>query len=417
MSSIERIVIVGAGLAGARAAQALRTEGYEGAITLLGDEPERPYIRPPLSKEYLRGEEHREETRVHPEAFYAEQRIDLRLATPVRSVDPSARDVVLADGKRLPFDRLLLATGSRPRRLPVEGADLPGVVTLRTMADADVLRDAAAEAETIVVVGAGWIGTEVAASLRMLGRHVVLVAPNAVPLEGVLGTEIGLVYRDLHAEHGVVLRLGLSVDRIIGTDRVKAVETSGGKRIATDLVVVGIGVEPRTELAAAAGLDVGDGVEVNATLETSASGIFAAGDIASAWHPFYGERVRVEHWANARFQGTVAGKAMLGSSDANERIPYFFSDQYDLTMEYTGRARPGDRLVVRGSLEDREFIAFWLADGRVVAGMNANVPDVAKPIERLIRSRTTVDPDALADPSVPLEALIAAVPAAASGVR
>jgi 3-phenylpropionate/trans-cinnamate dioxygenase ferredoxin reductase subunit len=405
MTSIERIVIVGAGLAGAKAAEALRKDGFDGAITLLGDEPERPYIRPPLSKDYLRGESERDGAFVHPDTYYAEHRIDLRPSSRVSEIAVPSREVVLDDGQRLPFDRLLIATGARPRHLPVDGADLAGVLRLRTLADADELRVAAAEAENVVVVGAGWIGSEVAASLRMVGRSVVLVAPDAVPLERVLGREIGGVYRDLHLAHGVDLRLGSGVQRILGDDRVREVETTSGERIKAELVIVGIGATPRTGLAEAAGLDVGDGIEVSATLETSASGIFAAGDVAAAWHPFYERRVRTEHWANAKFQGPAAARSMVGGTAPYDRIPYFYSDQYDLGMEYTGLASASDDLVVRGNLADRAFVAFWLAEGRVVAGMNANVWDVAKPIERLIRSRATVDVRALADPSVAIDEL------------
>ena len=400
MSSIDRIVIVGAGLAAARAAEALRKERYEGSITILGDEPQRPYLRPPLSKEYLRGEADREQVYVHTATFYAEHRIDLRSATAVRAIEPGSREVVLEGEERVAFDRLLLATGARPRTLPVPGANLPGVMTLRTLAEADALHAAAIDAERIVVIGAGWIGSEVAASLRMLGRSVVLIAPEVVPLERVLGPEIGGVYRDVHVEHGVDWRPETTVGRLVGTDRVQGVETSAGERIAADLVVIGVGVQPRTELAVAAGIAVGDGVEVSATLETSVPGIFAAGDVASAWHPFYDRRLRSEHWANAKFQGSAAARSMLGATDPFDRIPYFYSDQYDVGMEYTGHASASDRLVVRGSLADRRFVAFWLADGRVVAGMNVNVWDVAKPIERLIRSRAVVDPNALTDPSV-----------------
>jgi 3-phenylpropionate/trans-cinnamate dioxygenase ferredoxin reductase subunit len=403
MSSIERIVIIGAGLAGARAAEALRKDGFAGLITLVGDEPDRPYLRPPLSKDYLRGESDREKVYVHPESFYVEQRIDLRARSAARAIDLGPREVVLDDGERLHFDRLLIATGARPRQSTIPGADLPGVVTFRTLSDADNVRDAAANAEQIVVIGTGWIGSEVSASLRMLGHNVVLIGTDAVPLERVLGPEIGGVYRDLHLEHGVAFRPGTSVARIIGTDRVQAVETGAGERVAADLVVPGIGVEPRTDLAQAAGLAVGDGIEVSATLETSVPGIFAAGDVAGAWHPFYDRRLRTEHWANAKFQGTAAGPLMLGANSPYDRIPFFYSDQYDLGMEYTGRAERGDRLVVRGSLADREFVAFWTRDGRVVAGMNANIWDVAKPIERLIRSRAVVDGGALADPSVRIE--------------
>jgi 3-phenylpropionate/trans-cinnamate dioxygenase ferredoxin reductase subunit len=412
MSSIERIAIVGAGLAAARAAEALRKDGYEGSITMLGDEPERPYLRPPLSKEYLRGEGDREQVYVHPATFYAEQRIDLRSTTRVRAIDPRSKEVVLDDEERVPFDRLLIATGAQPRTLPVPGADLPGVMTLRTVADADAIRAAATDAEGIVVIGAGWIGSEVAASLRTLGKTVTLIAPEAVPLERVLGPQVGGVYRDLHLQRGVEWRPGTTVKRFVGTDRVKAVETSADERIAADLVVVGVGVQPRTELAVSAGLAVGDGIEVGATLETSVPGIFAAGDVASAWHPFYERRLRTEHWANAKFQGAAAGRAMLGDLVPYDRIPYFYSDQYDLGMEYTGWASPSDRLVVRGSLADRQFVAFWLNEGRVVAGMNANVWDVAKPIERLIRSRAITDPGALTDPSVAIDELAGAtVPA------
>lgn len=407
MSSIQRIVIVGGGLAAARAAEGARTAGYEGSITIVGDEPEPPYLRPPLSKEYLRGESDRKKVYVQPASFYEEQRITLRSATTVRAIDPATREVVLDDEARVPFDRLLVATGARPRALSVPGADVSGVMTLRTVEDADAIRAAAAGAERIVVIGSGWIGSEVAASLRMLGHAVSLVAPDAVPLERVLGPDIGGVYRDLHVQQGVDWRPGTRITQIDGTDGVQGVETSNGERIAADLVVVGIGVEPRTELADTAGLAVGDGIEVSATLETSVPGIFAAGDVASAWHPFYERRVRTEHWANARFQGAAAGRAMLGETAPYDRIPYFYSDQYDLGMEYTGWATASDQLVVRGSLADRQFVAFWLRDGRLVAGMNANIWDVAKPIERLIRSRAAVDAAALADASVPIDELAA----------
>jgi 3-phenylpropionate/trans-cinnamate dioxygenase ferredoxin reductase subunit len=405
MSSIDRVVIVGAGLAAARAAETLRNDGYEGSITILGEESERPYLRPPLSKEYLRGESDRASVHVHPETFYAEQRIDLRLATRVLGIEPRTREVVLAGTGHIPYDRLLIATGARPRALPVPGADLAGVMTLRAMTDADAIHAAAMTAERIVVIGSGWIGSEVAASLRMLGRTVTLIGPETVPLERVLGPEVGGVYRDLHLQHGVDWRPRTMVRRIVGRDRVKAVETATGERIAADLVVVGVGVLPRTELAVSAGIAVGDGIEVSATLETSIPGIFAAGDVASAWHPFYKRRFRSEHSANAKFQGSAAGRSMLGASESFDRIPYFYSDQYDLGMEYTGRASANDQLVIRGSVADLQFVAFWLADGRVVAGMNANVWDVAKPIEHLIRSRAAVDLEALADPSVAIDEL------------
>ena len=414
MSSIERIVIVGAGLAGARAAEALRKDGYEGRITVFGDEADPPYHRPPLSKEYLRGEARRQDVEALPESFYAENHIDLRLSDPVRGIDVAAREVFAEDGERVRFDRLLLATGSAPRALPVPGAELDGVMTLRTLADADALRAGARDSESIVVIGAGWIGSEVAASLRMLDRRVTLVAPERVPLERVLGPEIGRVYRDLHVERGVDLRSGTKIARITGRGRVDGVETAAGERIPADLVVAGIGVRPRVELAERAGLAVGDGIEVGATLETSVPGIFAAGDVASAWHPVYGRRLRIEHWANARFQGSAVARSMLGGTAPFERLPYFYSDQYDLGMEYRGFASPSHRLVVRGSLADRRFVAFWLDQGRVVAGMNANVPDVGKPVEALIRSRAVVDAALLADASLPIEEVAGTSAAAAA---
>jgi 3-phenylpropionate/trans-cinnamate dioxygenase ferredoxin reductase component len=413
MNSIRRIVIVGAGLAGARAAEAVRKDGYDGAIALLGEESERPYIRPPLSKEFLRGEAGRDAAYVHPETFYADNRIELETGARVTAVEPASHKVVLSHGRRLAFDRLLLATGAAPRKLTVPGSDLPGVVSLRTMADAEHLRTVAREAERAVVIGAGWIGTEVAASLRQLGLDVVVIAPGKLPLERVLGSEIAAVYRDLHTEHGVEFRFGRHVAAVTGRERAEGIRTTDGETIAAQLVVAGVGAEPRTELARSAGLSVSDGIEVGPGLETSVPGIFAAGDVASAWHPFYERRVRTEHWANAKFQGAAAGRLMLGANEPFDRIPYFYSDQYDLGMEYTGMASASDRLVVRGDLAAREFIAFWTRDGRVVAGMNANVWDVAKPIERLIRSRSVVDAEALADPSTPLDDL-APVPAAVS---
>jgi 3-phenylpropionate/trans-cinnamate dioxygenase ferredoxin reductase subunit len=414
MTSIERIVVVGAGLAGARAVETLRKDGYDGAITLVGEEPERPYMRPPLTKDYLRGETEREAVYVHPTGFYEEHRIDLRADTVVGSIDIAARAVVLADGERLAFDRLLVATGAAPRALEVPGAELPGVFGLRTLADADAIRAALGSAASIVVIGAGWIGNEVAASLRMLGRSVTLIAPDRLPLERVLGPEIAGVYRDLHVERGVNVRLGERVERVAGSGRVEAVITSTGERIQADLVVVGIGVEPRSELARAAGLAVRDGIEVGATLESSVPGIFAAGDVASAVHPFYGRRLRSEHWANAKFQGAAAARAMLGGTAAYDRLPYFYSDQFDLGMEYRGHASSSDSVIVRGSLRDRKFIAFWLRDGRVVAAMNANLWEVGKPIEQLIRSGVVVDPARLADPAVPIDEVASLDTAAAA---
>ncbi len=400
-------VIVGAGLAGAKAAEALREEGFDGRVVLVGAEPERPYERPPLSKDYLRGESGREKAYVHPEAFYAEHEIELRLATAVEAIDPGAHEIVLGDG-RLRYDRLLLATGAEPRRLVAAGAELDGVHQLRTFADADALRARLDAGGRVVVVGAGWIGSEVAASARQRGLEVTVIEPLSVPLERVLGPEVGGVYRDLHRERGVDLRLGTGVVAFEGDERVRSVRTTGGA-VDCDFVVVGVGVAPRVGLAQAAGLAIGDGILVDAALRTSAPDVFAAGDVASAEHPFLGRRIRVEHWANAIDQGASAARSMLGQDVAYDRIPYFFSDQYDVGMEYAGHALGWDEVVLRGDPAGREFIAFWLADRIVVAGMNVNVWDVNEQIQGLIRSRRRIDPARLADADAALGEIAGAV--------
>ena len=402
MTDNRTFVIVGASLAGAKAAEALRQEGFEGRVVLIGEERDRPYDRPPLSKGYLRGDEDGIKIFVHDEGFYENQDIELRTATRVAAIDPAAKEVVLDDGERLGYHRLLLTTGAAPRRLNVPGADLPGVHYLRDVNDADRLGLAVRQASRVVVVGAGWIGSEVAASARQMGADVAMVDPGLVPLANVMGPEVGAVFRELHASHGVELHLGSGVEAIVGTNSVDGVQTSGGEVVEGDLVVVGIGAVPRTELAEAAGIRVGNGIEVCEYLETSAAGIFAAGDVAAAWHPGLGERIRVEHWANALNQGPVAARNMVGKPTPYDRIPYFFSDQYDFGMEYSGHARHFDQVVFRGDPDEGKFIAFWLNDGRVVAGMNANVWDVTGPIQALIRSRQVVDIARLADPAIPL---------------
>lgn len=406
MSAARTFAIVGASLAGAKAAEALRQEGFDGRIVLIGEESERPYERPPLSKDFLRGAAGREKVYVHDDAFYAGQAIEVRTATRVVALDPAASEVQLEDGERLGYDRLLLATGAEARRLTIPGSELPGVHTLRTLADSESLRQALTPSSRVVVVGAGWIGSEVAASARQTGADVVVVERGALPLERVLGPEIGEVYRDLHSDNGVEFLPGTGVAAFAGARAVEEVHTTEGRRIPCDLVVVGVGAAPRVELAGAAGLTIENGIAVDERLETSAPGIFAAGDVASAWHPFYRARIRVEHWANALNQGPAAARNMLGRDVAYERLPYFFSDQYDLGMEYTGHAPVWDEVVFRGDPAKRQFIAFWLHRGRVVAGMNANVWDVTGPIGELIRSRAEVDRSRLADPDVALDDLV-----------
>jgi len=400
----ETFVIVGASLAGAKAAEELRTHGYSARVVRLGSAPERPYERPPLSKEYLRGESPREKAFVHADGFYAEQDIDLETETTATSIDLDASRITLDDGRELAYDKLLLTTGAEPRRLSIPGADLEGIYYLRTLADCDALRGRLENGGRVVVIGAGWIGSEVAASARQLGLDVTLVDPMARPNERVFGPEIGEFYRDVHASHGVHLRLGEGVEAFEGDGRVGRVRTSTG--IAEcDFAVVGVGVAPRVELADRAGLEVDNGIRTAETLRTSAPNVFAAGDVASAWHPIYEQHLRVEHWSNALHQGPAAARAMLGEAVTYDRTPYFYSDQYDIGMEYSGFAPSWDEVVLRGDRSAGEFIAFWLRDLRVVAGMNVNVWDVQDDIRALIGSGAVVDPAALRDPDTPLGTL------------
>jgi 3-phenylpropionate/trans-cinnamate dioxygenase ferredoxin reductase subunit len=402
-------VIVGAGLAGAKAAQELRERGFDGRVVLVGAEPERPYERPPLSKDYLRGESEREKAHVHPAGFYEEKEIDLETGSAVAAIDPGASRVLLEGGRELAYDRLLLTMGAEPRRLPIPGADLDGIHYLRTFADADALRTRLeAGAGRVAVVGGGWIGSEVAASARQRGLEVTVIDPLALPNERIFGTEVGSFYRDVHAENGVEMRLGRGVEAFEGDRAVAGVRLSDGAQVECDFAVVGVGVAPRIELARDAGIEVENGIVVDEHLLTSAPNIYAAGDVANAWHPFYERRIRVDHWANALNQGPAAARSMLGEDVSYERIPYFFSDQYDVGMEYSGYAERWDEVVLRGDPGASEgFVAFWLHDGRVLAGMNVNVWDVNQHVKELIRARRPVDTRALADPGTPLDSLLA----------
>jgi 3-phenylpropionate/trans-cinnamate dioxygenase ferredoxin reductase component len=391
------LVIIGAGLAGAKAAEAARDAGYPGRVVLVGDEAHRPYERPPLSKAVLRGEAEPDSTRVHPDGFYDDHGIEL-VTGHIAAVDPGARRFELAGGEALAFDRAVLATGAEPRRLAVPGADLGGVRYLRSVDDAVGLRDAIRASSRVAVVGAGWIGSEVAASARQVGAD----SPATVPLQRVLGDRVGDVFRQLHADHGVRLRLGVGVQELRGSDAVEEVALTNGTVEAADLVVVGIGVTPRTEVAAAAGAAVGDGVVVDQYLESGAQGIYAAGDVASAWHPHYRRNVRIEHWANALNQGAAAGRNAAGRREPYDRLPYFFSDQYDLGMEYVGLGDPTDDLVVRGDLDGREFVAFWHRERVVTAAMTVNVWDVVDDLRAIVASGRPVDAGRLADEDVPL---------------
>jgi 3-phenylpropionate/trans-cinnamate dioxygenase ferredoxin reductase subunit len=400
-----RFVIVGASLAGAKAAETLRSEGFDGEVVLVGEEPVRPYERPPLSKGYLQGSAERESVFVHDAGFYGANDIDLRLSRRVETLNPHERRVVLDNGEQIGFDSCLIATGAAPRRLSIAGSDLDGVYYLRDLADADRLRAAITDAARVAVIGAGWIGCEVAASARQLSAEVALVEAAPVPLSRVLGDELGRFYADLHAERGVELHLGAGVDSLKGFRRVEEVRLVDGQRIPCDMVVVGVGVAPRVELAAAAGLDLDNGIVTDEQLATSASGIYAAGDVANAWHPLFGRLIRLEHWSSALNQGPAAARNMLGQSTPYTRVPYFYSDQYEVGMEYSGYATEWDRVIYRGDPAGREFIAFWMQDGRVAAGMNVNVWGVADHIASLVAGKAQVDPARLADPDTDLATL------------
>jgi 3-phenylpropionate/trans-cinnamate dioxygenase ferredoxin reductase subunit len=402
VSDPRRFVIVGASLAGAKAAETLRKEGFEGSVALVGEEAERPYERPPLSKEFLRGEAGPEKLYVHADGFYEAQGIDLRLSSAVTSLDVGDQTVSLASGERLGYDSLLLCTGARPRRLALPGAELPGVYYLRDMASSVALREAIQAAGRAVIVGAGWIGCEVAASARQLGAEVAIVEMGPLPLQKVLGPEMGRFYRDVHRDHGVEMHFGVAPEAVVGSAAAEGVRLVDGRTVAGGIVIVGIGAEPRAELAAQGGLETGNGVLTDEYLETSRPGIFAAGDVANSFHPLFGERVRLEHWSAARNQGPAAARNMLGRHEPYARVPYFYSDQYDVGMEYSGHAPSWDEVIFRGDLEAGEFIVFWVKDGRVAAGMNVNIWDVSGDISDLVASRRAVDRQKLADPEVSL---------------
>ncbi|HEX4983873.1 MAG TPA: FAD-dependent oxidoreductase [Ilumatobacteraceae bacterium] len=405
MTVDQTLVIIGASLAGAKTAEGARAAGFEGRVILVGDEQQPPYERPPLSKAVLRGEAAPETTSVHDETFYADHDVELRSGRTVEAVDPHRHQVRLDGGEVVSFTTAVLATGAAPRRLDIPGADLSGIYYLRELGDARRLGDAIRGARRVAVIGAGWIGSEVAASARQMGADVVLIDPSPVPLHRVLGDDIGEVFRRLHADNGVTLRLRTGVAELRGKASVEQVVLTDGRVEDADVVVVGVGVTPRVELAATAGLKVDNGIVVDEFLETSVPGVYAAGDVASAWHPHYGHHLRVEHWSNALNQGMAAGTNAAGRREGYTRLPYFFSDQYDLGMEYVGYSDPSDAVVVRGSLADREFIAFWHRDGIVTAAMHANVWDVVEDLKAIVASGRALQPSRLADPAVALTEL------------
>ncbi|SEB98308.1 Reductase C-terminal [Paramicrobacterium humi] len=398
-------VIVGGGLAAASAAEELRAQGLDGAVTVIAGESHEPYIRPPLSKEVLLGTAEADTAFVHERGWYPEHDIELLTADAATRLDPPGRTVELASGRTISYDELLLATGARARRLEVPGADLPGVHVLRTLEDSEALREALRDGgKRVVTIGGGWIGLEVTAAAATYGNDVTVVMRGEIALASALGDDLGRFFQSRHEAHGVRFVTGANATRLTGEDRVTGVDTDTGEHLAADVVVVGIGAIPNTRLAEEAALDVDDGVLADAALRTSDEHIRAAGDVANAWHPVLERRLRSEHWANAIEQGKAAARSLLGQDVSYDEVPYFYTDQYDIGMEYAGYfplARDAD-VLYRGDRESGEFIAFWLRNDAVVAGMNVNVWDVNDDIKELVRSGRRIDRARLADPDVAL---------------
>ncbi len=405
MAREETFVVVGAGLAGGRAVETLRQEGFAGRIVLVGAEAERPYERPPLSKDVLRGEAKDDKVFLRPPEYYAEQRIDLRLGVAAQHLVPAERSIVLSSGESLTYDKLLIATGVHVRRLNVPGHDLAGVHYLRTLWDAQTIREATRAANRVVVIGAGFIGAEVAASSRVQGKEVTLIEMLPVPLQRALGEQVGQIYADIHRERGVDLRLGEAISELRGAGRVEEVVTSSGARIPADLVVVGVGVNPEVAWTHGSGLHAPNGIQVNEFAEASLPNVYAAGDVAYWWHPTLQEHLRVEHYDNAQNQGVAAAKSMLGVREPYAPVPYFWSDQYDLTLQYLGHGSGSDEIVFRGDVAGRKFFAFYLRDEKLRAALLVNrVRDVG-PVRRLLRDQVPVTRAQLADEQVDLRRL------------
>jgi 3-phenylpropionate/trans-cinnamate dioxygenase ferredoxin reductase subunit len=399
------IAIVGASLAGSSAAATLREEGFDGRVLLIGSEPQLPYDRPPLSKNYLRGVVPFEKTLLRPPDFYRERAIEMRLGTTVTRVDPEKRTLELTGGERLEFDQLLIATGGRNRRFPIPGLDLPGVYDLRTVADADRIREAIKGGGRAVVVGMGFIGAEVAASLRQSGLEVVAIEPFKTPLYRALGEEIGRVVEGLHRDQGVEMILDDAVTAFEGAGRVERVVTRNGRRIECSLAVFGLGIEPATDLVAGTAVRVDNGILVDDQCRTNVPGIFAAGDVANHYHPVCGRQMRVEHWQNGVKQGAAAARSMLGRGQSYDEVHWFWSDQFDANIQYAGFHAAWDAIVVRGSLPERKFLAFYLADGRVESAVAINQGRDLRRTLPIIKARVAVDPQRLADPAVDLRTL------------
>lgn len=402
MSATPTVLIVGGGVAAGSTAASLREEGFEGDVVLVTSEPRPPHERPPLSKGLLAGDDDPSSTHLHPTSWWEARDVELRTGRTVVDLGTGAHEAVLDDGATIAWDRAVLATGASPEAPRIDGALQDGVHQLRTVDDALALRTALEAADRVAVVGASWIGTEVAAAARGHGCEVVLLASGPTPLSATLGPEVGRTYLDLHRDEGVDVRTDVRVARVTGDGRADGVVLEDGTSLDADLVVLGVGVTPSTGLATLSGIDVDDGVTTDASLRTSVPDVLAVGDVASHDHPRLG-RLRVEHVEVARAHGVTAAKVLTGQDVAHEELPLFYSDQYDLGMEYVGHARDWDRVVLRPG-DGRAHVAFYLdEDDVVLAGTHADVWDATDVIRALVGR--TVDPDVLGDPDVALEDL------------
>ena len=397
-------VVVGANLCGGTAVHTLRQEGFDGRIVLVGEEPDLPYERPPLSKEYLRGEQSRDALFLQPSSWYEENRVELRLGTRAVAIDPVERTVELSDGDRVGYEAVLLASGGRPRKLP--GEPIERVLYLRTVDDADRIRSELTGGQHLVVVGAGFIGAEVAASARTLGLEVTCLEVLDVPLERALGKEMGRLYAEIHREHGVDLRTGEGVQSMEQTDGGVVVQTTQGAAIEGDAVVVGVGIEPNVELGESAGARIDNGLVVDQFCRTTIEGVFAAGDVANHWHPVFERHVRVEHFDNAIKHGSAAARNMMGRDEPYDDPHWFWSDQYEHNLQYAGFAARWDEIVVRGSTETRNFVAFYLSDGVVLAALGLNRGKDVRRAMKLIRAKARPDPMLLRDEDVDLRKIV-----------
>ncbi len=393
----DSVAIVGANLAGGHVAAALRNEGFGGRILLIGAEPHRPYDRPPVSKELLTGAKSAEDTFLHPQPWYQDHEIELLLGETVDSIETARPSVTLRSGPRIAVDRIVLCTGGRARRLDIPGGDLAGIHYLRTLDDAAALRADLAQPRRVVVVGSGFIGAEAAASARCMGHDVTIVEFDPRPFTRVLGSEVGALVERLHSVNGVIIRGGVNVARFVGTERVEAVEGADGERFEADVVIVGIGMEPATELASQAHLTVANGVWVNEFCESSHPSVLVAGDVANQHNPFVGERIRLEHWQNALHQAGTVARTIVDLREPNVAVPWYWSNQFDLELQIAGHSAPNDEVVFRGEPESGSFSALHLREGRIVAAISANRPRELRAALRLIERRATVDATVLRD--------------------